>query len=1099
MQHYLHQLEQQRSAPDSLDSPRSPSTSPRVFSDASVESGRADDHVRVKPETHFLIDRHQMWKQWKRALQCNDSGEPTLYHALRLNARRMDDDKIRRAVRVDLKLQAPRKVLKCDPLRLDPEVAPCDGCGAIVRYRDAMGSTLFLLAARIACCTGEEGLTPHRVDNAAAAMCDMLQLSPKLVHQVHSEGPPVQQRPGCCGGEPQNDEHTRWERYRGVSALHLAVIAGKTKLIRALLDAGAPLHQRAIGMRFSPKCWEPPSLTPGLKSSNAVYAGEFPLSFAALRGDRLAARLLIHHAATQAVAKKKGVQPERDDTGRPKDSLDPPSPHETERYGAEAALFLIKRADSFGNTALHLTVLHQHSKTFSWLVQQVHTLATNARTMRIPQHEADRLLTKRGTHGCSALHMAAALGNAKMFEAWCECAQRMIYDYGKYSCTELPLGQFDTVQVTQDVRAFHKPMQCDTHSAAALVLCNKHADLARQEYVAQLMQRKWDWWARWLLYFCVLVKVVTLFLVALVVTKHNHTDDDGRYEWPISQGHRAYWHDRIKVYLLLQSIAKLGFMTVDFAEAFLAGTRQSRLREVHLLRQQVRRAQDRAGVRRHLMSEDTPVDDSETEQEYMARVMACDKQFDVLTETHMYFNDQFHVLGAIATVMWIFYFSLQAHNSWAPRWGDTIILAIYVLVLFLSLFEYTFVHKPVHVLAVIIATTFRNEVGRWMLCMAVFFLAFTLPIYVLSDADNRELPELWDIMWRFSVAGNVGDDYTEWTKSSRSGVQVVLWLLYYLCTIFFTVFMMNLLVSMLSSVYDDNKDQGDKLFHLYRGRWILRMERRWRWVARALDIVCRSGPKYVEQKRKQRKGKPVTEWNRVPDPWRQRWNRFCRVNDLELAKSLGRRSEKPHGADKVREWLMLSDSQMSSDSDTPRATKGTRVVKGCVMSGGGEYVEYEHKDGTSGMARLHCRRTKLPSKECLVHSAVFYHQEPDDDAPTVEGKLAKLDKRQKQQGLALKKMQETLEQLAAHISCQQSASQSQGPPTPPPLWPQQPQGPPQQHLPSPQPEQQQYVPLLPPPSTAGAVKTRTLSPPGNSVRALPQPRLLPVAELQQSG
>lgn len=71
------------------------------------------------------------------------------------------------------------------------------------------------------------------------------------------------------------------EEYLGASALHLAIAYSNNELVSDLIDAGANIHQRAIGRFFLPKDQQSNEPAETTEYEGLAYLGEYPLAWAA--------------------------------------------------------------------------------------------------------------------------------------------------------------------------------------------------------------------------------------------------------------------------------------------------------------------------------------------------------------------------------------------------------------------------------------------------------------------------------------------------------------------------------------------------------------------------------------------------------------------------------------------------------------------------------------------------------------------------------------------------------------------------------------------------------------------------------------------------
>lgn len=83
------------------------------------------------------------------------------------------------------------------------------------------------------------------------------------------------------------------EEYLGASALHLAIAYSNNELVQDLVDAGANIHQRAIGSFFLPKDQQRANPSKSTDYEGLAYLGEYPLAWAACCSNESVYNLLL--------------------------------------------------------------------------------------------------------------------------------------------------------------------------------------------------------------------------------------------------------------------------------------------------------------------------------------------------------------------------------------------------------------------------------------------------------------------------------------------------------------------------------------------------------------------------------------------------------------------------------------------------------------------------------------------------------------------------------------------------------------------------------------------------------------------------------------
>jgi ankyrin repeat protein len=139
--------------------------------------------------------------------------------------------------------------------------------------------------------------------------------------------------------------------YTGETILHIAIVTCDDLAVRFLLERGASLYARALGVFFMPQ-WIPALKKQSFFQKARAYLlsftssevnknhneysqcpyGEYPLSFAASIGKVDICKLIYHHAQLNKCTS------------------------------------IVRAEDSFGNTAMHMAVLHKRQHVVDWLM-----------------------------------------------------------------------------------------------------------------------------------------------------------------------------------------------------------------------------------------------------------------------------------------------------------------------------------------------------------------------------------------------------------------------------------------------------------------------------------------------------------------------------------------------------------------------------------------------------------------------------------------------------------------------------------------------------------------------------------------------------------
>lgn len=179
------------------------------------------------------------------------------------------------------------------------------------------------------------------------------------------------------------------EEYLGASALHLAIAYSNNELVNDLIDAGADVHQRAIGRFFLPRDQQSNNPVKNTDYEGLAYLGEFPLAWAACVNNESVYNLLL----------EVGADPDAQ--------------------------------DSFGNMILHMVVVGDKLDMFGY-------------SLRHPKLPAKNGIVNKA--GLTPLTLACKLGRSEVFREMLELSCREFWRYSNITCSAYPLNALDTIQ-----------------------------------------------------------------------------------------------------------------------------------------------------------------------------------------------------------------------------------------------------------------------------------------------------------------------------------------------------------------------------------------------------------------------------------------------------------------------------------------------------------------------------------------------------------------------------------------------------------------------------------------------------------------------------
>lgn len=243
--------------------------------------------------------------------------------------------------------------------------------------------------------------------------------------------------------------------YYGETSVHIAIVNGDLKSLKLLIGrCGADVHARARGRFFMPEDSKD-KIKQATNYDGYAYYGEYPASFAACFENKEMYNYLI----------RKGADP--------------------------------NKQDSFGNTVLHLCVIHNKIDMFFHATQRKHKI------------RADTFV--RNNVGLTPLTLAAKLGRKEMFHEILEYQSMEYWSYGRMTCSGYPLDGLDSVD---------KNGKSDEHSALLITMNGKtsdHLDMLNSGIIYRLLEEKWKAFARGKFYRRLLFAILYLLFFSLSI------------------------------------------------------------------------------------------------------------------------------------------------------------------------------------------------------------------------------------------------------------------------------------------------------------------------------------------------------------------------------------------------------------------------------------------------------------------------------------------------------------------------------------------------------------------------------------------------------
>ncbi|XP_050404943.1 transient receptor potential cation channel subfamily V member 6 isoform X2 [Patella vulgata] len=251
------------------------------------------------------------------------------------------------------------------------------------------------------------------------------------------------------------------DEYLGEGGLHLAIAKGNLKAVQLLVENGADVNQRATGQFFQPEDVKHGKDRKQTNYEGYAYYGEYPLSFAACFQHTDIYDYLIEHGA------------------------DP------------------NNKDEFGNTVLHMAVIHNQSKIYRHAVK----------------HPFQKAVESKNKAELTPLTLASKLGRPEIFQEMLELSSTRKWKYGNISCSQYPLEALDSID---------SDGKTDWESALMTILdgeTDEHAEMLEGPVMSQLLREKWKTYAK--KRFRVRMSIAVIHLITItgaVYTRPDHDD-----------------------------------------------------------------------------------------------------------------------------------------------------------------------------------------------------------------------------------------------------------------------------------------------------------------------------------------------------------------------------------------------------------------------------------------------------------------------------------------------------------------------------------------------------------------------------------------------
>eukprot|EP01126_Amoeba_proteus_P048002 TRINITY_DN5523_c0_g1_i1.p1 TRINITY_DN5523_c0_g1~~TRINITY_DN5523_c0_g1_i1.p1 ORF type:complete len:631 (-),score=144.40 TRINITY_DN5523_c0_g1_i1:133-2025(-) len=547
--------------------------------------------------------------------------------------------------------------------------------------------------------------------------------------------------------------------YTGESALHIAIVNQDLEMVKFLvgssLDKKALFSTRAIGSFF--------------QRGQKCYFGEYPLFFAVSTGQIPMVEFLV-------------------------------------KEGAD--MFAI---DSYGNTLLHLMVIHNKLKIYD-VVEKIliregekkkHAHQKENKKLEKPQQQekleesrqqeprevCDYYALRRvlNNEGHTPLTLSAALGNLELFTSLVNKSKETQWKFGPVSCNLYPLDELDTpFQGTElENENFRSAIQVIVYEQQVELLSNKH--------VASLMEKKWERFAKSIfftrLYFTLFY---LLCLIVYIFLRKNLTDDERDHE-SLFQGSEDTFFGKylsaLSFHNLQDYLSIIILYLCELVVIFLAGYKlSSELREISNL-----------GVTKYFSG---------------SGALLLENVLSLLHTILIYF-----VFGIKLILLGLKFMSSSRELLNRVELIEDCSLAIAVLIGWSYLFFFLLGFKLTGPLVIMVLRMLTTDVVRFLAVYSVFLGSFSQAFFILFN-EHGFFEFLHRIKSTFMVMlGDIQlDNYIELPSSFLATPLIVFYVLVV------TIMLLNILVAMMGSTFNAIYDDADKEWQVQWAKIIFSIE-----------------------------------------------------------------------------------------------------------------------------------------------------------------------------------------------------------------------------------------------------------------------------------
>ena len=584
-----------------------------------------------------------------------------------------------------------------------------------------------------------------------------------IVDYLLSEYPHRSELINCCYSDPTLPVGL----FDGESALHLAVAFDDCELMEILIDAGADPTTRAYGTFFNP--------------SSTCYFGEYPLSFAVACGNQKMAQLLLTRVRNKA--KIEGRNPNT----------------------------ILSRIDTFGNTALHISVIHRRPELFDWLLDQMDVLykdeevngdmyGRSAEEHNITILDRKAAFEAKGSSGLTPVGLAAVLShndNGETFDFVLNRMSRIEWKFGRVSCTSVPLEQLDTIPIAGKTPQI---------SVLNLICCRRFYSLSTHPHLVGVMEAKWHQFAALAFFSAFVIHLLRLFAITYHAIEYRHYIDE------ILKGNKNPDDSdlvTLEWIVFVDSALQCFVVVLDCYAGYAEAVAQTGLRgKQGTIPPWLATLKHGEDIFNSIVNTDNFMQSRESGTSWLTSHVPLSEY------------DFFAWIGQVLTIIHVVTFLAQDKK---PASFTTGILAVAELFVWMSTLKFTAFSRVLGMLTTIVFRTVRTDVTAFLVVFSIFLIGFGTALHIMAVAPNTYTQSLDQL-----VKTALGDtsSFPTWTQTGEADLAWLSYLLALLAAICGLVILLNLLISIFSCTFSEIRSLSEMEWRLSKGRATLLYERR---------------------------------------------------------------------------------------------------------------------------------------------------------------------------------------------------------------------------------------------------------------------------------